>query len=414
MHSSQFAVFFCSMVSFPLSKVCVERLIQITTDKACGFVSDFKSRYMMTRSFRSCSSTTLKRNMYSVVKKGFTLIELLVVIAIIALLLGVLLPALSGAQGSARRIKSQANLRSLAQIQEVYAGEYRGSLMTPFQIERFNSRPSGGGGPGQAGWGLVQKVGSRSALEFRYENRSGTPWYSEMYAFHWYSVVGGWLSQGDYASEVQFSPSDRVLINRVQDLEDDPPRGWSLETGFWDGSYILSPTLWFSPSRYREDERGNAPRNDARESMAKRNKMSDVSFPSQKVMMWERFDWSKKERTASFRDRNIGNGNPIVFGEELTFPQWNNPEAEPSVATADGSVSRVKMEGVYAKAFAENERVARAYSPTDNWDPSYDALEIYSMHEDRFEIGHPESGLGQYPAFFWATRDGVRGRDFSR
>ncbi len=70
--------------------------------------------------------------MISIKRKGFTLIELLVVIAIIAILMGILLPALSSAQSSARKIKSQANLRSMAQIHEVYVGEYRDSLINPF------------------------------------------------------------------------------------------------------------------------------------------------------------------------------------------------------------------------------------------------------------------------------------------
>jgi prepilin-type N-terminal cleavage/methylation domain-containing protein len=351
----------------------------------------------------------------SFVRKGFTLIELLVVIAIIAILVGLLLPALGSAQKSARLVKSQANLRSLAQIQEVYAGEYRGSLINPHEIKKFISNMgNGGGGPGGRGWGLVHKVGSNAALEFPPGPGNGTEWYSEMYAFHWYSVIGGWLSQGNYASEVQFSPSDRVIVARMQELEENPPRGWSLENGFWDGSYVLSPTCWFAPERYKDDERGPAPRNDPIASKAKRNRMAGVTYPSQKVMMWERFDWTKNDRIASFRDPSIGGGVPIIFGKEPHSPQWNNPDAEPSVATADGSVSRVKIASIFSNMENESDRIARSYTPTDSWDPTYAGLRLYSMHEDNFEIGNAESGMGKYPAFFWATRDGIRGRDFTR
>jgi prepilin-type N-terminal cleavage/methylation domain-containing protein len=56
---------------------------------------------------------------------GFTLIELLVVIAIIGVLLGILLPALSSARDSARRVKCQANLRSLHQTVVLYANDWQ-------------------------------------------------------------------------------------------------------------------------------------------------------------------------------------------------------------------------------------------------------------------------------------------------
>ena len=345
-------------------------------------------------------------------RKAFTLIELLVVIAIIAILLGILIPALSSAQKTARLVKSQANLRSLSQIQEIYASEHRGSLMLPFQIKGY----SRGGGLVGRGWGNVQKVGSDlPGLEFPYgAGGYNSPWYTEMYAFHWYSVIGGWLNQGDYASEVQFAPADRILIQRVQDLQDDPPRGWTLDTGYWDCSYVLSPTIWFSPERYRDNLRPRALRFDPGASFARRNRMGQVSFPSQKVIMWERFDWTKKSRTATYRNPTIGFDDPIQLGEERFSPQWNNFDAQPSVATADGSVTRVRIKDIFQKLYDDDPNVVRSFNPTDEWDPSYSALQYYSMHEDGFEIGNERSGAGKYPAFFWATRDGIQGRDFSR
>lgn len=56
---------------------------------------------------------------------GFTLIELLLVIAIVALLVGILLPGLSGARNEARAIKCSANARGVGQLVQVYTNDFR-------------------------------------------------------------------------------------------------------------------------------------------------------------------------------------------------------------------------------------------------------------------------------------------------
>lgn len=74
------------------------------------------------------------------IKNGFTLIELLVVISIIALLLSVLMPALSKARGAARRVICMSNQKQIAMAAVAYAAANKDT--TPMLRYNWNNNPN--------------------------------------------------------------------------------------------------------------------------------------------------------------------------------------------------------------------------------------------------------------------------------
>ncbi len=88
---------------------------------------------------------------------AFTLIELLVVISIIALLVGILLPALGAARGSAKQIACASNQRQVALAMNVYQAENK-EFFPPAYV--YPNSPWSGTGSGDVSWTLADQTGT--------------------------------------------------------------------------------------------------------------------------------------------------------------------------------------------------------------------------------------------------------------
>ena len=93
----------------------------------------------------------MKRSSSQIRPRGFTLVELLVVVGIIALLIAILLPALSHAREQANLVKCLATLRNMQQAAVLHANEHQGFMPAAGEYHQLalgvDSTPVGAGDP---------------------------------------------------------------------------------------------------------------------------------------------------------------------------------------------------------------------------------------------------------------------------
>lgn len=320
-------------------------------------------------------------------RRAFTLIELLVVIAIIAVLMGILLPAIGMARRTAMAAVGNANMRSTGQMLILFTQNNKEAFPNPFGHGHPTDNRS------QLDYNDALALDRSYAWNFN-THPIAPQMTTEVFAAYWYSYLADHDGESHRLREEQMSPADAILQSLARDY-----RGhamFSQRNTLWPSSFYLSPVLWSDASRYPG----------MRLSMdipfVRTQHLSSVSYPESKVLIFERMDFLQRERVSLSGDTGRSEGIP---------PAWNNIRAKPAVFLTDGSVRKANMADLYEAAGNDPQ-----YSPADTV-PAPDELGILGEKLTRDDLTASESFSrmggtdGPYPAFFWATRNGVRGRD---
>ncbi|NNF44769.1 MAG: type II secretion system protein [Phycisphaerales bacterium] len=374
--------------------------------------------------------------------RAFTIIELLVVVSIIALLVGILLPAIGKARDQAQVSISQANLRNLATAHQAYAAEW-GDRQITFVDDNIASYGSGiaaydayldaHGDDGEhegfaqhppmyLGWGHDHDADVYRMFAYRCtRGQAANVALNQPIVFDNPSFMAGFGSfrlancmqfnqyvSGRFYDKVWYAPKDKLAMEGAAPCFESPDSFCDHaeisqemgDTPVW-SSYCLSPAAMYNPAVMRHDDPTDDTANgwvDPWELGAgfRSPSMSQALYPSLKTHMLEH-SWlqnTQAECNPTFEPGSFDGCEPYYFNHA-----W---ESSPVTLFYDGHVEGVGVR----KAMRADGRV-RTQTGEPNWGLWSKDTGLEGENGYFIDASYDQAAT----SFHILTTDGIRGRD---
>ena len=366
------------------------------------------------------------------VRKGFTIIELLVVVSIIALLIGILLPALGRARDSALQSTSLSNLRQISAGLAAYAGDWNDRQFTLIPDDFCQT----GGAIGNCGT-YITEIGCPAQPILGWANFDGGR-----------ALWGYWIDQGNvcagvgqcgnivialpydagsrvgvfrqinvkpfaqymndkYYDKVFYAPKDRRKIERVEKYFEHPDEfnydgiiEWPSYS--YAASAMFSPDVW-DPKRNCGGSGGVADNACQPCNPAQGGGVSGLKSPP--VGMAHYPDLKTRVLEHEWLQNAPGDTNPLFSGGQTSYYYNHGIRSAPCTVFFDGSV---RVMGV-AEPVKANQRVLRQTDPVTGetgeslWCNDWNGNDYYEGQS--YGFGEEETSYHHF------TRKGIHGRD---